>query len=197
MTTQEQTARQYLGDLIAVNEHVSKAMLRQKDDEGLARVRGAGTLIAHAQGVLDRHRAALEVRVKSMGEGDGATLGGAIKDAVNAVTGTLAGLYGKARGETASRMLRDDYTAMNFVSVCTTMLHTTALALNDTATADLTRQHLQDYPALIMALNDLVPHAVVADLMADKVAVTEHAAAHHAVDHVHEAWASASVAGTR
>ncbi len=195
MTTPEQTIQQYLGDLIAVIQHVASALSAQDHDDGLARVPGAGAAIMQTEQVLIRHRAALEDRVKRIGEAGGVTMGGAIKDAVTSVMGTLAGIYGKARGETASRMLRDDYAAMNFVTVCTTMLHTTALALGDTVTADLTRQQFHEYPPLIMALGDLVPHAVVADLIADKVAVADIAAAEHAVRHVHEAWASGASAG--
>lgn len=193
MTGQAQTIRQYLGDLIAVIDHVAKAMSAQDHVSRFAAVPGAASLIERTESVLVRHRAALESRVNSMGEGNGVTLGGAIKDAVTTIAGSLAGLYGKTRDETASRMLRDDYTALNFLAVCTTMLHTTALALNDSVTADLTRQHLHDYPRLVMDLNDLVPHAVVADLLASKVAVTQGDAARQAVAHVHEAWASSSV----
>jgi len=117
-----------------------------------------------------------------------------IKDMLGTVTGALAGLYGKMRGETAARMLRDDYTALSFVTACTTMLHTTALALDDSATSALTLRHIQEYPPLIMALSELLPHAVVADLAADKVPIVNPSAAEEAIRNLSDSWHGASSA---
>lgn len=185
----EDTVRSYLGDLIAVVEHVSQAVAKQVGDDDLRRVAYAGDLIQNLNSVLMRQHTDLQDRVKAMG---GATAGGVLKDVLTTVTGTLAGLYGKSRGETASRMLRDDYTALNFVMTCTAMLHTTALAFGDSATAEITRHHLHEYPRLIMALSDMVPRAVLADFEADKVPLANAAAGEEAVRHLREAWQSAS-----
>ena len=79
-------------------------------------------------------------------------------------------------------------------AACATMLHTTALALNDSATAVLTLRHIQEYPPLTMALSELLPHAVVADLAADNVPVLNPAAAEEAVRNLNDAWHGASAA---
>jgi len=189
--TREETVRSYLGDMIAVLDHVSQAVAKQASNDDLRRIAHAGRVIDNLNSVLIRHHADLEAHVKAMG---GTSSGGVLKDILGSVTGALAGLYGKTRGETASRMLRDDHTALSFVTVCTTMLHTTALALDDSATAALTLRHIQEYPPLIMALGELLPHAVVADLAADKIPVVNAAAAEEAIKNLNDAWHGASAA---
>ncbi len=154
MATGQDTVKSYIGDLIAALRHVFGAIEKQCDNTDLARIDGAKKAVTNIHGTLSRQIASLEVRADDMG-GTGAM--GAVKDAVTSVTGFVTGLYGSMRGETASRLLRDDYAALTFVSVCTAMLHTTALAVGDAATAQLTRQNLNDFPPLIMALNDLLP----------------------------------------
>ncbi len=189
--TREETVRSYLGDLISVLEHVSQAVAKQASDDDFRRIAHAGRVIDKLHSVLIRQRGDLEAHVKAMG---GTSGGGVLKDMLGTVTGALAGLYGKMRGETAARMLRDDYTALSFVTACTTMLHTTALALDDSATAALTFRHIQEYPPLIMALSELLPHAVVADLAADKVPVVNAAAAEEAIQNLNDSWRGASAA---
>ena len=191
MTPNQETVREYLGDLIAVLNHVSTAVTVQLKDDGLMRVPHATHVIQHTSEVLLRQRITLENYVKTVG---GVTVGGGLKDVLTTVAGALAGLYGKARGETASRMLRDDYTALSFVSICTTMLHTTALAVNDSDVAEITRQHMMDYPPLIMAISELVPDAVVADLAADKAVISNHSAAEQAGANLKDSWRHASSA---
>jgi len=189
--TREETVRSYLGDLISVLEHVSQAVVKQAGNDDFRRIAHAGSVIDKLHSVLTRQRADLEAHVKAMGGTNG---GGVLKDMLGTVTGALAGLYGKVRGETAARMLRDDYTAVSFVTACTSMLHTTALALDDSATAALTLRHLQEYPPLTMALSELLPHAVVADLAADKIPVGNASAAEEAISNLNDAWHGASAA---
>lgn len=187
--TNEETVRSYLGDLISVVDHVLQAVAKQAADDDLRQVAHAGSVIDNVHSILVRQHADLQAHVKAMG---GTSGGGVLKDVLTTATGALAGLYGKLRGETASRMLRDDYTAMSFLTACTTMLHTTALALDDTATADLTLRHIREYPPLIMALSELLPNAVVADLRVDKVAVANPDAADQAIGHLSDSWHRAS-----
>jgi len=187
--TREETIRSYLGDLIAVLDHVSQAVATQAANDDFRRIAHAGRVIDNLHSVLIRQHAELEAHVKGMG---GASGGGVLKDMLSTVAGALAGLYGKMRGETASRMLRDDYTALSFVTACSTMLHTTALALNDSSTAALTLRHIQEYPPLIMALSELLPHAVVVDLAADKIPIVNLTAAEDAIRNLNDAWHGAS-----
>ena len=187
-TTREEIVRSYLGDLIAVLDHVSQAVATQAKDEDLRRIAHSGLVIDKISAILIRQHAELEAHVKVLG---GANGGGVLKDMLGTVAGALAGLYGKMRGETACRMLRDDHTAITFVTVCATMLHTTALALNDSQTAALTLRHIREYPPLIMDLSELLPHVVVADLALDKSLAVNPDAAEEAIRNLKDSWRGA------
>lgn len=189
-TTATDTVRGYTVDLIAVLDHCADAIKRQMNEDQLTRIAGAGPALRQVHQTLCRQRDALQRRAESMG-GGGMTE--ALKDAMTAVSGFFAGLWGKVRPETASRMLRDDYAALAFVSVCTQMLHTTALTVRDIGTAQLTLQHLNELPPLQMAVNELVPAAVVADLGIDGVPIEDPNAAEAANENWRDAWRHASV----
>ena len=185
MPTGHDTVQRYLGDLIAVVRHVSEAVERHSRDDALNRVVGGAAVVTNASDVLKRQLSALEYHATTIG---GVGMAGVIKEAVTSLSGFLTGLYGSIRGEAASRMLRDDYTGLSFVSMCTAMLHTTALAVGDDRTADLTRQHLDELPPVILAISELVPHAVVADLAADRVPIVDPDAPTLAIKHLIDSW---------
>ena len=138
--------------------------------------------------MLAAHIKLLDARVTALG-GQGAV--GGLKEAVTSVTGFLTGLYGQVRGETASRMLRADYTGINFLLVCTTMLHTTARAFNDEQTTDVTSIIMRDLPGVLMSLQDLVPEAVVTDLAADHPEIDRRADSMAAME-IKAAWRAAA-----
>ncbi len=194
MTSAQNTIKHYVGDLSAVIRHVSEALDRHSKDDHLIRLSGATAVIENASTVLKRQLAAMEYHSNSIG---GTGLGGAVKETVTSVTGFLTGLYGTLRGETVSRMLRDDYTGLSFVLICTEMLHTTALAVGDSRTADLTRQHIHELPPVIKALSALVPFAVVADIAADKVPISFAQAATAAAQTHVDAWQNETSPSTR
>lgn len=191
--TSQDTVRSYTADLLAVLRHCHGAILRHVDDEQVRRISNAGPLLRDMDAKLARQIAALERRLEELG---GAGAVGSAKEMVTSVSGFLAGIYGKMRGEKASRMLRDDYVALNFMTVCATMLHTTALALADARTAELTKGFLNDYPPLIMELGELVPHAVIADLGADEIAISDSQAGLRAAEELREAWQAAPHSGS-
>jgi hypothetical protein len=84
-------------------------------------------------------------------------------------------------------MLRDDYTALNLATVGYTMLHTTGLALNDQATADLALRHLREYTSIVMEINQVIPSVVVADLREDGGVIDE-SAVQMAVANTQKVW---------
>ncbi|MBX9736278.1 MAG: hypothetical protein K2X32_05075 [Phycisphaerales bacterium] len=188
-SSNQDTIRSYIGDLIAVLDHVAQAVGRHRDNADLRKIDHADVLIDDLHAALIRHRTDFESHLKAIG---GATGGGVVKDILTTLTGAMAGVYGTMRGEAMSRIIRDDYTAMSFVIACATMLHTTALALNDVTTADITRRHLRECPRLIMALSHVLPMAVLADLHADNIAVNNDQSAGQAPQDLSEAWNAAS-----
>jgi len=92
---------------------------------------------------------------------------GAVKEAVAAAAGFLAGLYGKVRKHAVSRILRDDYTALSLACTAYSMLYTTGVALRSEPTTTLALHHLRAVTPLLMTLSHIIPGVVVAELTVD------------------------------
>ena len=107
------------------------------------------------------------------------------------VMGTLAGLYDRLRSESVSKMLRDNYTALNLAAISYTMLHTTGLALQDQATAELALRHLRHYAEMVIEINRIIPRIVVEDLRQD-VTIHENGTAQRAIENTQQAWQPSS-----
>ena len=180
------TVTKYLGDLMAVYRHCSEAIERQTTAPCVTEDPGMADVLRRTHAVLTIQLGALEVRMKDL-EGR-ATL----KEALTAVTGFLAGLYDKMRGETLSRILRDDFAALHFAYACQTMMIATAEACGDRATAQLVSGHQQELPELIRKISDLIPAAVVSDLQKDNVRIVNPNAADMAVESTRHAWSAKS-----
>jgi hypothetical protein len=188
MAERTKTVNKYIGDLIAVQRHCSEALDRQLSSAFVKQDPGVEEAVRHAQAVLSSQVRELESRLERL-EG-----GGKWKEAVTSVTGFLAGIYGKLRGEALSRALRDDFAALHFVYVCQTMLIATAAACDDAATAELVRGQQRELPPLILKIADCIPAVVVSELEEDGVPVTDRHAAEQAVQAAHDAWHGTSAA---
>jgi len=153
--------QKYVSDMVAVEEHIGSAVQRQVKDEKLAKhASQAARLINNIVQMSGRHEQELQSHLQAIG-GDTAK---GIKEVTSAALGSIAGLYDKVRSEAVSKMVRDDYTALNLATMGYTMLHTTALALSEPRTATLALRHLQEYTAVVLEINEIMPGVVIADL---------------------------------
>lgn len=152
--------KMYVNDMLALQKHILEAVEQQYEDQRVKTDAKTFDLIGKLKSTLTRHVGDLEGEVARLGSGIGAT----VKTALTAVLGAAAGLYDKVRKDPVSRMLRDNYTALNMASFSYTMLHTTGLAFQDGPVASVALKHLQDLTPLIIHLNEVVPHVVVAEL---------------------------------
>ncbi len=180
MSDRNDTLTKYIGDMIAVEQHIQQAIERQVEStkdwpEVNQKVR------TFAQ-TLDQHVNALKSHLEKMGGSPTHP----VKEAGSAVLGVAAGLIDKVRDEKASKMFRDDYTALNLSTVSYVMLHTTALALKDQATADLALRHLEDNARFVMDINKFIPYLVVNDLKDD--APVDRSVVEQAVRNTQKAW---------
>lgn len=178
------TLQKYVSDMMAVEDHIERAVKRQTEHEDVYQHNPQAaviiqTIVQHTK----QHSEHLSQHLESIG-GDPAK---GIKEIASAVLGTAAGLYDKVRTESVSKMLRDDYTALNLAAVSYTMLHTTALALQDQPTADLALRHLKHYTEVIMQINQVIPSVVVADLRNDVPTLNE-ASIQQAMQNTQDAW---------
>lgn len=184
--------RPYVADMSAVITHIQQAVDRQCGDDDFKKVPQAFDLVTRLNTVLSRQMQALNSHLEKF---PGGGVSGAVKNTVTGVLGVFAGLYDKVRSETASRGLRDDYTALNLAAISYTMLHTSALALNESATSALALQGLKELTPLIMQIAEVIPYAVVRELT-DEGKSYDASVVQRAIRDTQEAWAAPAVAHT-
>lgn len=169
----------YINDMIGVETHILEALSRQHEDGDMKKYTEAHALVGRAKSTLESHIDVLKQYVKE----DESFL----KKAVTSITGTLAGIYDKVRSETASRNLRDDYTALSLSTASYSMLMTTALCSNEKALAETCERHLRDNAKLLMDLSGSICTVVGKELAAEGE-VPNAGGAREAVQRVHDAW---------
>jgi hypothetical protein len=184
MQAQLEILQGYVGDMLAVEREIHQAFSRQKHDEHTRKFAAAGQLIGRIEDTVDRHIKELETCLRQI---DGEE--SAVRKAVGAVTGFAGGLFDKLRlNDKVSRMMRDDYTALCFATVCYEMLHTTALAARNHEVAELALSHLKAYAPFIMQMADVIPEVLIDELSSEGKIVADHRVAEDAVRNTHSAW---------
>jgi ferritin-like metal-binding protein YciE len=148
----------WLGDIVALESHVEEAMdaqLKLKHDDA--------SLTATFKHFHDAVRVSKQ-RAVNFQKDYGSTAGNPVIKAGTTLLGKAAGVIDKLRDDSASKALRDDYTAYNHVAIAYTMLYTTAAAFEDEPAKAFAETGLKTYAGLIQELNKVIPEAVVADL---------------------------------
>jgi hypothetical protein len=163
--------RLYVNDMLAVDKHILEAIERQAADVRLQLFADVSVLVGDIAQTLRSQISELEPHVAALGGESGALL----KTAVTSVAGAVAGLYDKVRKDPVSRMLRDDYTALNLAAISYGMLYTTGIALSDKAVANVSQRHLGQLTRLVIRLNQVIPGVVVTELAQDGHTVEENA----------------------
>jgi len=185
MHDNREALRPYIADMLAVEKHIVEALERQQKDDDIKQFPNAAQLVNRSLEVLRGHVQTLDSHLQGF---DGGGTAGAVKGAVTGVMGAIAGVYDKIRKDTASRALRDDYTALSLATISYTMLHATALGLRQGATADLALRHLQSLTPLIMELSEIIPSIVLKELSFEAYEI-ETGLAQQAVRNTQQTWA--------
>lgn len=186
MKDSREILRPYLADMSAVITHIQEAVERQCNDDDFKKVPQVLNLVTQLDTVLRRQMQQLDSHLESF---PGGGVSGAVKNTVTGVLGVFAGLYDKVRTETASRGLRDDYTALNLAAISYTMLHTSALTLGESTTADLALRNLRELTPLILQIVEVVPYAVVSEL-AKEGKTADATVVQRVIRETQEAWAA-------
>lgn len=184
MKDNREALRPYLADMAAVEKHILEAVERQHQDDDIKQFPEAHQLIHRLQSTLKNHVDTLESHLKGF---EGGGVAGTVKEAVTGVLGAIAGVYDKVRKDTASRALRDDYTALSLASVSYGMLHTTALGLSQGTVAEVARRHLEEINGIIMDLGLAIPRVVLKELSFEGYQI-ETGVADKAVANLRESW---------
>ncbi len=181
--TNTATLKTYVNDMLSLQQHILEAVSHQYEDQNIKNDPESYDLVGKLKSTLTHHVADLEGQVARLGSEVMAT----IKQGLTQAFGFAAGLYDKVRKDPVSRMLRDDYTALNLSSISYTMLHTTGLAYHDQAVADLALKHLNDLTPIIMRINEITPGVVVRELTDEGPGINTAVAA-TAVTNTQAAW---------
>ena len=174
---------QYVNDVIGMERDIINAIRGQLKDD---RVTGHVDLKILLDDVVTQGEARLQ-RFKELSEAEGGSFGEALKEGITAVTGVLAGIYGRLREHPVSRMLRDDIIAMDVATTSYGMLLTLALATGHSQCAALAEAGLRACAPLVVKLTDQLP-LVVAGELANDAPLSNPAAAQVAHKTIREAW---------
>jgi ferritin-like metal-binding protein YciE len=150
----------WLGDIVALESHVEEVMDHQLKLESGNPQLDAALKRFHDTVRDSKHRA--EAYQKQYGS----TAGNPVIKAGATLLGKAAGVIDKLRHDSVTKSIRDDYTAYNHVTIAYTILHTTAMALDDQATMAFAEQGMRTYAGLVQDVNHIIPEAVVHDLKA-------------------------------
>ncbi|RYD48254.1 MAG: hypothetical protein EOP85_03920 [Verrucomicrobiaceae bacterium] len=175
--------KQYVNDMIALERDILNAVKSQTEDD---RVRGSVDLVTVLEQVVRNADTRIELLKELSHEEDG-SLGAAVKESVTAVTGVLAGIYGKLREHPLSRMVRDDIVALEVTSVSYGMLLTLGLSIGHQKCVTVAEKGLEETPPLIIALTDMLPLVVAHELSEDAPLVNP-AASQIAQTKIRDAW---------
>ena len=169
------TLDSYITDMLALEEHIAKAIDSQLEDFRKDHPGFAETL-SLASATTARHIGALESLKTSRKIDSGSVVADAVKRAGSVVAGLGAAAIDMVRSEKLPKNLRDDYTAYSLAAIGYQMLMTTAISLDDANVTDHARTHFADYTKVVMELSKAIPSAVIEGLRTDGLAVNPNAA---------------------
>ncbi|MDQ3467271.1 MAG: hypothetical protein M3411_03445 [Chloroflexota bacterium] len=168
--------------MVALESHIEEALDRQLSVTKDSPV--AASAVQRFHDMVKGNREALKARQAEIGS----TAGNPVVKVGSALLGKAAGLIDKVRSEGVSKSLRDDYTAFNLAAVGHTMLHTTAVALGDKATADLAARCLTGHASAIQEINHIIEDVVMEELRKDNLPIVDAGAADKTRTLVDKVW---------
>lgn len=176
----------YVNDIIAMERDILNAVRVQVKDSRI-------DPYPDLKVILNQIIAGSEERLdlfKVMTEEEGGSLGASLKEGITALTGTLAGLYGKVREHPVSRMVRDDIIALDVAAVSYGMLLTLGLSAGHSNCVRFATRGLDSCAPLIVRLTDMLP-SIVADELVMEAPLANPAAVQIAAARIREAWRNA------
>jgi ferritin-like metal-binding protein YciE len=162
-TTTHAVLSDWVGDIVAIESHIEEALDRQ------LKLDGAPDVIQQVHDSVRASKQRAEEFRKSYDEAGGQSV---IQKGAE-ILGKAAGVIDMLRKDTVSKALRDDFVACNLGIASYTMLHTTAIALEDGEVAAFAASGLRTYGQLVMDISNALPNAVVSDLTGNQGATVK------------------------
>jgi hypothetical protein len=164
----EHAINSYITDMVALEEHISKAVNAQIETFEKTHPEISAQL-REIHATIDRHVRELKMLADTK---SGNAVGDAIKQAGSVVAGWGAAAIDVVRNEKLPKDLRDLYTACSLASVGYLMLYTTGKALDSDDTALMAVRCFGDYANIQATLHQLIPIAVIEFLREDGLTPT-------------------------
>jgi len=175
----------YASDMLGIEKHFLDVLRYQVSDTRIKDYKEAHALVIRIQDMLKDHLRLLESYIEKLGVETTTTT---LKKAATKVTGVTAGLYNLMRREdSVTRNMRDNYTALNMTAISYTMLHSTALALDDGELAGLTLKNLKELTPLVVETSRAIPAVVIEELSVEGKAL-DTMVIQKAIENTQEAW---------
>jgi ferritin-like metal-binding protein YciE len=165
--------RLYSSDLLELERHIIDMLKEQTDQEEVKRYPEVQQLVTSIQDTVGRHFNELEQGLESLG-GEKSSL---LKQAMGRVAGTAMGMASRAEGsEKCSKVLRNDYAALDAASLGSLMLYTTAAAFSNDTIGEISERHFNELTALAAETRKLIPEVVVREFADQGYAVNSEVA---------------------
>jgi hypothetical protein len=150
--------RLYSSDLLELQRHIVDVVKDQTDQEEVRRYPEVQQLVTKIQDTVGRHFNELEQGVESLG-GEKSSL---LKQAMGRVAEAAMEMVIKAEGsEKCSKVLRNNYLALDAASLGSLMLYTTAVAFNNDRIGEISERHFNELSSLAVEIREMVPEIVV------------------------------------
>jgi hypothetical protein len=150
--------RLYSSDLLELQRHILDMVEDQTKLEEVRRYPEVQQLVSKVQDTVSRHFNELEQGLESLG-GEKSSM---LKQAMGRVAGAAMGMASKAEGsEKCSKVLRNNYAALDAASLGSLMLYTTAAAFNNDRVGEISERHFYELTSLAAETINLIPELVV------------------------------------
>lgn len=158
------TLENYTTDLYELIKHTQTVIRTQKSSDKIMNTKAVDLLHEMDMAFSDQISSFEEMDVLN----DGAKK--TVKDNIAKAAGKIAGFIDYARNDAASKMLRDDYTALSMIASGYTMLHTAALGNGNDKLASFAQESLTRIAQLVTETSKVIPHIVAEELDVSDIA---------------------------
>jgi ferritin-like metal-binding protein YciE len=165
--------RLYSSDLLELQRHIIDMLKDQTEQEEVRHYPEVQQLVTRIQDTVGRHFNELEQGLESLG-GEKSSM---LKQAMGRVAGTAMGMATKAEGsEKCSKVLRNNYVALNAASLGSLMLYTTATAFGNDRIEEISERHFNELTSLATETRNLIPELVVREFAEEGYSVNSEVA---------------------
>ncbi|GEM_PF-3119370 len=166
--------KKYLEEQIGLEENLFKVIEQQIAEIDDTEFADAKRLLTETKQVLERHYVPLNKALDQLEkDADIAIRNAADNNGHNGHNGhnpDSSFIQNKKR-RLISRLLRDNYSALNLVTMGNTLLYTTALALGCQEVASIALKHLENLAPLVVKIGELLPDVATRELRSESAEV--------------------------